>query len=194
MKCLGILAGPRKGHATDKVIDAVLDGLKAAGAETEKISLYDYNIKPCTGCSVCQDGKECVIDDDMHIILEKMGSADVVVFGSPAYWCNVTSEAKKLMDRSASFFEMTATGPKRRKDKPSRVVLVTSCGAPFPFSHLMGIVPGVMKAMKVYFCRMNAKVYSLAATGMVDVQKSLPSASLVKKAYELGKRIGQVQS
>lgn len=190
MKCLGILAGPRKGHATDRLMDAVLDGVKAVGGDVEKVSVYDYDIKPCTGCSVCQDGKDCVINDDMHIILEKMENADIVVFGSPAYWANVTSEAKKFMDRSASFFEMTATGPKRTKDKPSRVVLVASCGAPFPFSHLMGIVPGVMKAMKVFFCRMNAKVYAIAATGMIDVHKSLPSASLQKKAYELGRRVG----
>lgn len=189
MKCLGILAGPRKGRATDKMIDAVLDGLKAQGGEVEKISLYDYNIKPCTGCCACHDNKPCVIKDDHHIILEKMDNADVVVFGSPAYWSNITSEAKKFMDRSSSFFEMKSMGPKRTKRTPAKVVLVTACGAPFPFSHLMGIVPGAIGAMKIFFGRMNAKVYSIYAAGMMDPKTSLPSGALLKRAHELGKRI-----
>lgn len=189
MKCLGILAGPRKGHATDKLIDAVLAGVKERGGEIEKISLYDYNIKPCTGCSACHDKKACVIKDDHHIILEKMDAADIVVFGSPAYWSNMTSEAKKFMDRSGCFFEMTSVGPKRTKAKPSSIVLVSACGAPFPFSHLMGIIPGVMGAMKVFFGRMNAKVHTIYAAGMMDAAKSLPSDALLKRAYDLGKRI-----
>lgn len=188
MRCLGILAGPRKGHATDRLIDAVLAGAKESGAEVEKISLYDYDIKPCTGCSACHDKKKCVINDDHHIILEKMGDADIVVFGSPAYWSNVTSEAKKFMDRSGVFFEMTAVGPKRKEARPSRAILITTCGAPYPFSHLMGIVPGVMRAMKVFFGRMNARVYDLYGAGMMDPVKSLPSDRLLKKARELGKR------
>lgn len=189
MKCLGILAGPRKGHATDKLIDAVLEGLKDRGGEVEKISLYDYNIKPCTGCGTCHKTGKCVINDDHHTILEKVDNADVIVFGSPAYWSNVTSEAKKFMDRSSCLFEMKAMGPKRTKKKPSKVVLVTACGAPYPFSHMMGIVPGVMGAMKVFFCRMNAKVRAIYAAGMMDVDTSLPSKRLLEKAREIGRSI-----
>lgn len=190
MKCLGILAGPRKGHATDVLIDAVLAGLKERGGEVEKLSLYDYTIKPCTSCCACgHKDMPCVIKDDMAMLLEKMGNADVVVFGSPAYWSNVTSVAKAFMDRSASFFSMQATGPKRTEPKPSKVVLVTSCGAPFPFSHLMGIIPGVVGAMKVFFGRMNARVYTIYAAGMIDAKTSLPSEALRRKASELGRRI-----
>ncbi|MCM8791276.1 MAG: flavodoxin family protein [Candidatus Omnitrophica bacterium] len=189
MKCLGILAGPRKGHATDRLIEAVLEGVKQSGGEVEKISLYDYNIKPCAGCSACQMNKKCPIEDDHHIILEKMEEADSIVFGSPAYWSNVTSEAKKFMDRSASFFEMTAFGPRRKKKKPSKIVLITTCGAPFPFSHLMGIIPGAVGAMKVFFGRMNAKVHVIYAAGMMDPAKSLPSEKLMRKARDLGKSL-----
>ena len=118
-----------------------------------------------------------------------MDTSDVVVFGSPAYWSNVSSEAKKFMDRSSAFFEMTPMGPKRTKSTPRAVVLITACGAPFPFSHLMGIVPGAMRAMKVFFGRMNAKVHTIYAGGMLDPAKSLPSAALLKKAHDLGKRL-----
>ncbi len=189
MKCLGILAGPRKGHATDKLIDAVLDGIKAAGNEVEKISLYDYDIKPCSGCCACHESKKCVIDDDHHLILEKMDNADIIVFGSPSYWSNVTSEAKKFMDRSSSFFEMKAMGPKRTKKTPSKIVIATTCGVPWPLSHIMGIVPGAMGAMRVFFGRMSAKVYEIYGAGMMDPARSIPSARILKKAFILGKSL-----
>ena len=54
MKALGILAGPRKGRTTDKLIDAVLEGIRDGGAEVEKISLYGLDIKPCMGCGACE--------------------------------------------------------------------------------------------------------------------------------------------
>lgn len=191
MKCLGILAGPRKGRATDALIDAVLFGVRDAGGEVEKLSLYDYAIKPCTGCCACQNGSPCVIDDDQRLILRKMGAADIVVFGSPAYWSNVTSEAKKFMDRSADFFRMTTFGPRRNEPTPRAVVLVTTCGAPFPFTHLMGIVPGAMRAMKAFFGRMHATVHTIHAGGMLDPATSTPSGRTLKRAYALGKRVAQ---
>lgn len=189
MKALGILGGPRKGHATDKMIDAVIKGLSENGAETEKIHIYDYNIKPCTGCCTCQRTGKCVINDDNHLILEKMEHADVIVFGSPAYWCNVTSETKKLFDRSIGFFTMTDIGPKRTKPNPKDVVLVTSCGAPYPFSHIMGVIPGVLRAMKIFFGRTKAKIHTIYAAGMMNPDTSMPSEKLLDKASRLGKRL-----
>jgi len=189
MKALGILAGPRKGRTTDKLIDAVLEGIKDSGAEVEKISLYDLDIKPCTGCCACQKSGKCVIEDDHQMVLDKMDVADVVVFGSPVYWSNVTSEAKKFFDRSVGFFEMTDIGPKRTADKPGKVVLVSSCGVPFPFTHIMGVIPGCMRAMKVFFGRMKVKIKTIYAAGMVDPETSEPSEKLIKKAYRLGKNI-----
>jgi multimeric flavodoxin WrbA len=191
MKVLGILAGPRKGRATDSVINAVLEGAKDNGGEIEKIYLYDLNIKPCMGCNTCEKTRKCVINDDQQGVLDKMGQADAVVFGSPAYWSNVTSEAKKFMDRSAGFFKMTAIGPKRQEGKPSRVVIVTSCGAPYPFSHMMGIIPGVMRAMKVFFCRMNARVSCIYAAGMMNAETSMPSVKLLAKARRLGRALNK---
>ena len=189
MNALGILAGPRKGKSTDKMIDSVLSGLNDNGHTTEKISLYDYDIKPCTGCCSCEKTRKCVIKDDISVVMDKMNKADVIVFGSPTYWNNVTSEAKKLFDRSAEFFEMTAMGPKRKEENPSHVVLVTTCGAPFPLSHMMGIIPGIFRAMKVYFKRTRAKLHTIYVPGMLDAEKSSPSEKVLQKAYRLGRNL-----
>jgi multimeric flavodoxin WrbA len=188
MKALGILAGPRKGKTTDKLITAVLDGF-LNGGEVDKVDLYDYDIKPCRGCCCCEEGKDCPIEDDQKKILDLMEEADVVVFGSPVYWSNVTSEAKKFFDRAANFFERGAMGPVRRKDRPSVVVLVNSCGAPWPFSSILRVTSGSFNAMKAFFSRTGARIYKLSVTGMMDPHKSEPSKRSLKKAYALGERV-----
>ncbi len=191
MNALGILAGPRKGHATDVALDAVLKGLSDGGADVEKVDLYALTIQPCRGCYACAKTRRCVIQDDHPALLDKVGRADVLVFATPTYWSNVSSEAKKFFDRSLALFEDTTFGPRRRDPRPSRIVLLTSCGAPFPFSHLMGIVPGAMRAMKAIFRCTRARLYPLAITGMMDPAASRPSPRHLGRAYALGKRLAR---
>ncbi|MDP8234718.1 MAG: flavodoxin family protein [Candidatus Saelkia tenebricola] len=145
-------------------------------------------MKPCTGCSSCKDSKKCIIEDDHQMMLDKMGQSDIIVFASPTYVSNVTSVAKAFMDRSIRFFEMTKLGLKCRYDKPSKVILITSCGAPFPFSHIFGFATGCIRAMKVFFKYMNVKIKTFTATGMTCFDKE-SCKKIFKKAYNLGKNI-----
>lgn len=191
MKAVGIVGGPRKGQVTDSLVDATLEGLKDRGIETEKLYLYDLDIRPCKGCLACEKSEGCVIEDDHSMVLDEMDKVDIVVFASPTYFSNVTSVAKAFIDRGYSFFEQTRFGPKRYTEKPSKVILITSCGAPFPFSHIMGVVPGSMKAMKAFFKCMNVKIKTLAATGMMEDfdKNSKKCRKLLDKAYSLGEKI-----
>ncbi|MDP8253344.1 MAG: flavodoxin family protein [Candidatus Kaelpia aquatica] len=188
MKALALIAGPRKGQATDSITDAVLRGINERQIETEKIYLHDLDIRPCLGCSNCHKIKECIIEDDHQMVLDKMDKSDIIVFASPTYVSNVTSVAKAFMDRSIRFFEMTKFGPRRLSDRPSKVILITSCGAPFPFSHILGFSSGCMRAMKAFFKPMNVKTKTLTATGIKDFDAKSCSG-ILKKAYKLGRTI-----
>ena len=102
MKVLGVVGSPRKGGNTDILVDKVLEGVKDIGAETiDKILLPDYNVEPCTSCYTCltKDETECVLDDDMGKIYEKMLQADCLVLGTPLYWYSCTAQFKAFMDR-----------------------------------------------------------------------------------------------
>jgi multimeric flavodoxin WrbA len=188
MKVLALIAGPRKKQVTDRIADAALSGARARGAQTEKIYLYDLNIEPCRGCMYCRQEKKCIIEDDQRIVLEKMDKADLVIFASPTYISNVTSVAKKFMDRSLPFFSATKFGPKRLAGNPSKVILITSCGAPWPFSFLLGHSGGAQRAMKAFFKHMPVKIKSISATGMTNFNKN-KCAKFLKRAYFLGKNI-----
>lgn len=185
MKALGVLAGPRKGQVTDRMLDEVLRGLKERGAEVNKACLYDLNIKPCLGCYGCRETQECIIDDDFKKVSKELLEADVLVFASPVYVGNVTSVAKAFFDRGISMFKMTNFGPKWLHVKPRKFVLITSCFAPFPFSHLLGVVPGCFRAMKLFFGMMKGDIKTIFATGRLDFD-SKKFKSILKKAYNLG--------
>lgn len=188
MKAIGIVAGPRKGQLTDRLTDSALKGLSDRGAGTEKIYLIDLVIKPCRGCCACQKQGRCVIDDDFNVLAEKVRGADIIVFSSPTYFSNVTSCAKRFFDRGYSMFKEGRFGPVYHFKKPCKVILITSCGAPFPFSYLLGISTGSVRAMKAFFNYMHVKIKILAASGARDFDIKA-HGRLLRKAYDLGKSI-----
>jgi len=190
MKALGIAAGPRKQQITDCLTDAVLAGFKKEGAETDKIYLYDMKIAPCKGCGSCAKTGECIIKDDHAGVIEKLKNADAVVFASPTYVGNVTSEAKKFFDRSVCYFTMGLLGPRWTFDKPKYAVLITACGAPYPFSHLLGYASGAIRAMKIFFGFMGTKITIVASTGQGNYDDK-KCAGIVSKAERTGQNIGK---
>ncbi len=98
MKVLAICGSPRKGN-TETMLKEVLRGARDAGAETELVLLREKKINYCTGCEKCKDG-DCIFDDDMNEILEKMMKADLIVIGSPNYFSNVPGILKSMIDRT----------------------------------------------------------------------------------------------
>ncbi|MGA3199631.1 MAG: flavodoxin family protein [Halobacteriota archaeon] len=100
MKILGINSSPRGKHSrTLKLVDAVLDGAKERGAETELVDIAALDIRYCLGCQVCYAEGECVQEDDLAELVDKMLSADGIVLGSPVYMHSVTAQLKTVIDR-----------------------------------------------------------------------------------------------
>lgn len=102
-KVLAINGSPRKDGNTAILIRTILAEMEKAGIETETIQIGGKKVHGCTACMKCfgnQDGK-CVIDDDLvNTCIRKMSEADGIIFGSPVYFLDVTSEMKALIDRA----------------------------------------------------------------------------------------------
>ena len=102
MKILGISSSPRrKNSRTLKLVQAVLDGARTQGAETELVDICALDINYCIGCQVCFATGECVQTDDLAGLVDKMLSADGIVLGSPVYINSVTAQLKTVIDRMA---------------------------------------------------------------------------------------------
>lgn len=100
MKIL-VLNGSPKGENSNTMMltRAFLEG--TGWVDTEVIHVAEAEIKPCLGCYVCwhtTPGK-CVIKDAMSEILDKIISADVIIWSFPLYYFSVPGGLKNLIDR-----------------------------------------------------------------------------------------------
>ena len=104
MKALALLGSPRKGGNSDTLAEEFLKGAKEEGAETEKVYLDDFHIRPIG--EVADTPAERVdtrADDDFLKVFEKFLAADVVCFASPVYWQGVTAQLKCFIDRFSAY-------------------------------------------------------------------------------------------
>jgi len=102
MKILGINGSPRGTNSrTLKLVEAVLDGAKKQGAETELVDICALDIQYCMGCQVCFAEGMCIQEDDLLDLWDKILNSDGLVLGSPVYITGVTAQLKTMIDRLA---------------------------------------------------------------------------------------------
>lgn len=102
-----ILGSPRiKGNSTALAIE-VNKTAKALGATIQTFLLNTMSTKGCQGCERCKmsDTARCPIDDDLKPVLAAIENADSVIFASPVYFGDVSSQLKTLIDRTYSYMK-----------------------------------------------------------------------------------------
>jgi multimeric flavodoxin WrbA len=105
MKVLALLGSPRKGGNSDILADAVLNGAEQAAAETKKIYLDDFMIRPISEVADNSRARNDLrADDDLPKILEGFLTSDIVVWSTPVYWAGVAAQMKCFIDRLSSYF------------------------------------------------------------------------------------------
>jgi len=102
MKVIGLNASPRgKDSRTLRLVNAVLQGAREEGAETELVDVYSLRIGYCTACNSCYKTGDCVLLDDFPDLFERMMDADGIVLGAPNYIDSVPAPLKAVFDRMA---------------------------------------------------------------------------------------------
>ena len=109
MKILAISCSPRRKGNTVAMLGETLDAAEAEGAEVELYSVAGKDIQPCDGCWSCAKTKRCHKEDETELLLEKMLSADGIIFGVPVYFHGMSAQAKAIIDRTISL-----NSPERR--------------------------------------------------------------------------------
>ena len=100
MKVLGVSGSPRKGHTTDRLVQAVLDG---CDCDTEFVSLAGKRIGPCIACLGCVETNECVLKDDMPELRKKIVEADAYVVGAANFYSVLNGLAHCFLERFYQF-------------------------------------------------------------------------------------------
>lgn len=99
------IGSPRKNGNTEAMVSKIIEGINTLDIGTEKIFLVDNKIEGCKGCYSCIRTGKCVRKDDMTLVYSKIEEADGLIFASPAYNYNITSEMKALIDRLFCYYQ-----------------------------------------------------------------------------------------
>ena len=99
MKVLGIIASPRQLGNSEICLKEILRSLPDDW-EKEIMNICKLHIEPCKACYRClPQGKDCVIQDDLALFLEKIRQADKVVLAGPVYFLGEQTTVKLIKDR-----------------------------------------------------------------------------------------------
>ncbi|MFC1690767.1 flavodoxin family protein [Nanoarchaeota archaeon] len=178
MKILAISGSPRTGNI-EFILKTLLSEIDSH--ETELILLKDLKIENCTGCDVCfNEKKDCYIDDDMKQLYLKLVEADLIVFGSPNYFNNVSGLMKTFIDRTNSLLK-----PSKLKDK--RTVIV--CVGGQSLDDIKKCESALEEFIKIHKLGLVAKL--ILKADAPDEIKNNPEA--ITQLKEVGKRINELK-
>jgi len=121
-------------HMSKAFCEGIIEKTKA---NLEILNLNKLDIRDCKGCFACWKDTPgvCCIKDDMQEILEKIKSADIIIWSFPLYFFSLPSRIKAFMDRQLPlmlpFMDKNALGgahPKRYDSSQQKNVIISSCG------------------------------------------------------------------
>ncbi|MCK5758406.1 MAG: flavodoxin family protein [Clostridiales bacterium] len=181
MKALLINGSPRNFGSTSILLEKVRQGLIRSDYETTVYCLGDMNINYCKGCKHCYDTGECIINDDMQIIMETLASADIVVLGTPSYWGAVTGQMKVFFDRSTPYCDTNPSLQYISKMKQGiSIVVRTGMDENENIS--------ILEKIEHYFGHMGIRpIGRLSATGIDSPSDFESRQDYLKQAFELGR-------
>ena len=110
---LGICGSPRN-KATEYVLREALQILEENGYQTMLFTVQGKNIGFCTHCDYCLKNKECIINDDMHVLYSLIKEAGGIIIATPVYNGGVSAQIKAVMDRCRALLVLN---PNIFKDK-----------------------------------------------------------------------------
>jgi len=158
MNLLAVVGSPRKGKATDKLVDKAIEGFKSKSPDcrVKKINLIEHDIKFCNNCLTCRDIKtnepvaKCTIRDDMDHIKKDVLSSDYLIFGTPVHMGYATAVMMTFLERICWTF-----------GKPERTVM-TIKGCPLPRSNkkrkaVIIVTSGIVPPLYRKLCNLAAK-------------------------------------
>lgn len=99
MKIIGINGSPRINGNSAQLLEIMLKQTEQYGASIKTYHLNKMNFKGCQGCSSCREKGNCILKDDMNILLKEVKEADVVILSTPVYMWQMSAQTKLFTDR-----------------------------------------------------------------------------------------------
>ncbi len=188
MKVLGISSSPRARSNSEALLDAALEGARAAGAEIEKLKVAPLSIAPCRACDACIRNVRCVIQDDFQAVYDLLMSVHRLIFATPIAYMSANAQAKCLIDRTQCFYNRKYV---RHEDIPSefprRGAVITVSGRKHPKTFA-----GLSLTIKYFFDSLQMEmVGELCCPGLDAQAEAARRPDLLERARGLGERLAR---
>ncbi len=140
-----INSSPRLNGNSARVLSLMKMQLESQHPEIElhEFEVGSCDVLGCNGCDFCKADNECIIDDDMADLIEKLQVVDRVVLVTPIYFAGVPSQLKAVLDRLQQLYwsycalrEAGELPPKR----PATLVVLGDGGDPYGYEHAVASV------------------------------------------------------
>ncbi len=182
---LGISGSPRRNGNTEILLDKALKGAASKGAQTEKFILNEMRFKACQECGGCRYTGICVVDDDMKLIYEKIGRADVVILSSPIFFGSISAQLKAMIDRF-----QCAWAAKYLLKRPPPSVKKSGAFISAGGSDKEAFFENAKQIIKIFFITLNIKyTKDLFFDKVEEKAEILKNKAALEAAYDLGRSL-----
>jgi len=201
MKVLSLNSSPRDNEQSKTAImlSALVDGMRAAGAEVDEVSLSNKKIKPCAGCFSCwtKTPENCIHKDDMsRELFPRWLESDLVIYASPLYHYTVNSEMKAFIERTLPALEPFFISAESRTYHPQRsqvpkVVMLSVAGFPenSVFDQLSSWANFIFGRNSVHENALVAEIYRPMAAALTIPYFQEKAADVLEATRQAGREI-----
>jgi len=196
MKILGIAGSNRVGGSSYNLLRTVLEG--QSGIEGQVIQVAEVSIRPCELCfERCADSPfECVLLDDLSVLLDAMRSAGGLIVACPFYFY-VPSKFQALLERLScldySTKEKHGEGFSPFSGKPCALICVSASGSTFNAFQMLHHLQefAFMLKMRVVASKHWPYIGLSAKSGGLGSDAVLREADTIERAKELLEQLVQ---
>jgi multimeric flavodoxin WrbA len=184
MKITAVTGSPTINGNTCILAREVLRGAQDAGAEVEEIFLADHKIEFCRGCisrnakNMCMSTGNCIIDDDVNALKQKLYKSDGIVLASPSYGVMESALMKNFLVDRIGMYTVYTSGLAGKY-----FVGVSTCGG-------IGAETVAKNLAKHYIVGFHKRGYMTGHIGAkVGYGTVATNIGIMEKAYEMGKKL-----
>jgi len=186
MKVLGICGSYRSESNTNNIVKRVAE---SANSDFELVYLGKTKIKPCTGCLSCAMNEgNCILDDSMRELYEKLIAADAIILGSPTFREDVTGAVKCFIDRTIAIY-YRGIGPDSGEPYTGKRPLAGKPGVAVTTTAGVGSDRAV-ETLRLYFEINRMKVIALLPE-VVGINNIDDMPDVIARAEAAGKKLGK---
>lgn len=98
-KVILLSGSPRKNSNTMDILNICKEEIEKNGVDCEILSLRGMNIQSCIACNSCVEKGNCILNDGLDVIIEKIREADGFIPGTPVYFGTARGDIMAALQR-----------------------------------------------------------------------------------------------